>query len=402
MHNVTRVNKDMLYIGASERRLSLFENMYPLKDGVSYNSFLVNDDKTVLLDTADYAVSRTFMENLEHALGGKKLDIVIINHMEPDHCASLSLVLERYPAAKIYATAQVKNMISQFFGEDVSDRFNAVKDNDTLNTGKHTFRFITAPMVHWPEVMVTYDEADKILYSADAFGTFGALSGNIFSDETTHWSTDLAEARRYYSNIVGRFGANASMLLKKASSLDIEMIAPLHGPIIRKDPAFYIDKYVKWSSYTPEDKGAVAIIYGSVYGGTENACDILAAMLAERGVKNIKEYDVSSIHPSYLIAECFRCSTLVFAAPTHEAMLFVPMEAFLSDLKRKNLAKRTVALIENGTWGPLAGKLMASYFEGMKDIKLIEERLTIRSTLNEEGLKTLELMADSLCKELNA
>ena len=395
MYNVIKMSEDMYYIGASDRRLSLFENIYPLNNGVSYNSWLITDEKTVLFDTVDYSVSRIFMENLACVLKDRPLDFIVINHMEPDHCTSLGLVLEKYPEAKLYGTMQVKNMILQFHGVDVSDRFTAVKDGDTLETGRHTFRFATAPMVHWPEAMVTYDEAAKVLFSADAFGLFGALSGNLYADESYLWTEELFEARRYYTNIVGRYGMNVQALLKKAAALDIEMICPLHGPVIRKDLGYYIDLYDKWSRYEPEDD-SVVIFYGSIYGGTENAADILAVELAERGVKNIKMYDVSKTHFSYLVAEAFRCSKLVFAAPTKDAALFPPMELLLTEIRHKGLSNRTVALIENGTWGPLSGKLMAAYFEGLKEIRLLEERVTIKSAPTEGNLEMLRKLAELL------
>ena len=399
MYNIAKIKEDVFYIGASDRRLALFENMYPLANGVSYNAYLIKDEKTVLLDTVDAAVSGIFLENLAYALEDRSLDIIIVNHMEPDHCASLKLVLAKYPEAQLYGTMQVKNLISQFLHVDVSERFHAVKENDTLNTGKHQLTFVTAPMVHWPEVMVTYDAYDKILYAADAFGTFGALAGNLYADETDHWSQYLYEARRYYTNIVGRFGMNVQLLLKKAAGLELSMICPLHGPIIREDFDFYLKKYDQWSAYVPEDN-AVTIMYGSIYGGTENACDILASLLAEKGVKGITLYDVSKTHYSYLVAEAFRCKALVFAAPTKDAGLFPPMAFLLSELKHKNLANRTVALIENGSWGPLAGKLMAEYFEGLKEIDLLSERVTLKSTANGENRDALKLLADKLAKSL--
>ena len=353
MYNVTKMFEDMYYIGASDRRLALFENVYPLNNGVSYNSYLITDEQTILFDTVDYSVSRVFMENIACVLGDRPLDLIVINHMEPDHCTSLGLVLDKYPNAKIYGTMQVKNMILQFHGTDVSDRFTAVKDGDTLSTGRHTFHFVTAPMVHWPEAMVTWDETEKLLFSADAFGMFGALSGNLYADESKLWSEELFEARRYYTNIAGRYGMNVQALLKKAQALEIKMLCPLHGPVIRKDLGYYIDLYDKWSRYEPEEE-SVVIFYGSIYGGTENAAAVLAAKLSDRGVRNIRMYDVSKTHFSYLVAEAFRCSKLVFAAPTKDAALFPPMELLLTEIRHKGLANRTVALIENGTWGPLS------------------------------------------------
>ena len=395
MYNTVKVKEDVTYVGASDRRLALFENAYPLGNGMSYNSYLVADEKTVLLDTCDSSVERQFLENVEHALGGRGLDYVIVDHMEPDHCATLGVILEKYPACTVIGSMQVSKMITQFYGIDVSGRFRAVKEGETLCTGKHVFRFIMAPMVHWPEVMMTYDETDKCLYSADAFGKFDALSGNIFEDEASLWGGHISSARRYYANIVGKYGMQVQNVLKKAAALSIEMICPLHGPVLRKDLGFYLDKYDKWSSYTPEDD-SVVIAYGSIYGGTANAAEILAAKLAQKGVKNVRIYDVSKTHYSKLVAEAFRARTLVFAAPTVDGALFTEMEIVLNELKAKNLANRNIAFIENGTWAPLSAKLMAGYFEGLKNMTILEEKCTIRSTLTETNLAELDGMAEKI------
>lgn len=399
MYNTIKINDDVTYVGASDRRIALFENAYPVGNGMSYNSYLISDEKTVLLDTCDSTVEKQFLENLSHALGDKALDYIIVNHMEPDHSASLAQVLQKYPAATVIGTMQVPKMVQQFTGLDIADRFNAVKEGDTLNTGSHTFRFIAAPMVHWPEVMMTYDETDRILYSADAFGRFGALSGNIFDDEASLWNGHLSSARRYYANIVGKYGMQVQALLKKAVTLDIAMICPLHGPVLRTELDFYLEKYDKWSSYTPEDD-SVMIAYGSVYGGTENAADILAAKLAEKGVKNIRVYDVSKTHYSKIVAEAFRAKAIVFAAPTIDGGLFTEMELVLNEIKSKNLANRTVGFIENGTWGPMAAKSMAAYFEGLKNMNILETKCTIRSTVTEANLAELEAMAAAITESL--
>ncbi|MCR4586918.1 MAG: FprA family A-type flavoprotein [Lachnospiraceae bacterium] len=401
MQNTVKINEDVTYIGASDRRLALFENSYPLANGVSYNTYLISDGETALLDTADASVMQIFMENLFYALDGKKLDHIIIDHMEPDHCASLGLVMENFPEAKIYGTMQVKKMIYQFYGVDVESRFVTVKEGDTLTIGKHTLQFVAAPMVHWPEVMMTYDTYDKILYTADAFGVFGALSGNLYADETDIWTADLGEARRYYTNIVGKYGVNVQNVLKKAAALDIKMFCPLHGPVIREDLGYYLDKYDKWSSYTPEDQGVV-IVYASIYGGTENAVEVIASKLAARGIKNIKMYDVSKTHVSELVAEAFRVSHLVLAAPTLDAGLFPAMETFLLEIKRKNLCKRTVALVENGTWAPAAAKEMTAILESMKDMTILPEKVTVRSTALEADTASMDAMADALAASLNA
>ena len=350
MYNVMQINDDVTYVGASDRKLALFEAVYPLVNGVSYNSYLVNDEKTVLLDTVDRSVSGVFFENIAHVLDGRKLDYVIVNHMEPDHAATLGELVLRYPEVKIVSNAKVVAMIKQFFDFDVDARVQVVAEGDTFSTGKHTFTFAMAPMVHWPEVMVTFDTTDGILYSADAFGTFGALAGNVFADEVDFENKWLDEARRYYTNIVGKYGPQVQMALKKALALDIKMICPLHGPIWRENIAWFVDKYNKWSTYTPEDN-TVLIAYASIYGGTENAANILASELAKKGIKNIAMTDVSVTHPSYIISEAFRCSHIVFAAPTYNAGIFTPMETLLLDLAAHNLQNRTVAFIENGKLG---------------------------------------------------
>lgn len=399
MYCVQAVSSDILLLGASDRRLALFENVYPIPRGVSYNAYLVLDEKTVLIDTVDSAVSARFFENLEHALGGRKLDYVIVNHMEPDHSASLFEVLRRYPEAQIVATAKALAMMGQFSDASVAARAAAVKEGDTLSTGRHTFTFAMAPMVHWPEVMVTYDAADRILFSADAFGTFGALNGNIFADELSFESEWLPDARRYYTNIVGKYGPQVQSLLKKAAALDISMICPLHGPIWRENLGWFIDKYQHWSTYTPEDK-TVAIFTGSVYGNTDNAAEILATRLAEKGVKNIVLYDVAHTDLSHLVAEAFRCSHLVFAAATYNNGIFTPMETLLLDLKAHNLQNRTAALIENGTWAPQSGKLMTELVNGMKGMTLLDGTVSLKSTAKESQREALLALADALAASI--
>ena len=397
MHCVRPIVSDVLLVGASDRRLALFENIYPIPRGVSYNAYLVLDEKTVLLDTADSAVSVRFLENLAHGLQGRTLNYIIVNHMEPDHCATLADVLRLYPEAKIVASAKAISMIGQFFDCDVTNRCTAVKEGDTLSTGRHNFTFAMAPMVHWPEVMVTYDTTDKILFSADGFGTFGALNGNIFADEVAFESEWLPDARRYYTNIVGKYGPQVQTLLKKAAGLDIQLLCPLHGPIWRENTGWFVEKYQRWSSYTPEEN-TVAIFCGSVYGNTENAADILAAALAERGVRHVALYDVSHTDLSHLVAEAFRCSHLVFASATYNNGIFTPMETLLMDLKAHNLQNRTVALIENGTWAPQAGKLMGELVNGMKNMTLLEGTVSLKSAVKERA--ALESLADALAAGL--
>lgn len=400
MHSTRKVTDDLIYVGGSDRRLSRFENLFPIPKGVSYNSYVLLDEKTVLFDTADESISRQYIENVVHALNGRPLDYMVVQHMEPDHCAMIDDMLRRYPEAKMVCSAKAVGMFAQFYGTDVAARALVVKEGDKLSTGEHTLHFVMAPMVHWPEVMVTYDEKDKILFSADAFGTFGALAGNIFNDEITFDTTWMNDARRYYANIVGKYGVQVQMLLKKAASLDIEMICPLHGPIWRKDLGLLLEKYQKWSTYEPEDK-TVMIAYATMYGNTENAANVLAGMLADKGVKNIAMYDVSETDVSELVAESFRCSHLVLAAPTYNSGIQPKMEAYLSDIKALNLQNRTVAVIDNGTWAATAGKQMIGVLEGMKNMTILENTISIKSALAENQLGALEALADELAKQVN-
>lgn len=400
MHSTRKVTDDLIYVGGSDRRLSRFENLFPIPKGVSYNSYVLLDEKTVLFDTADESISRQYIENVVHALNGRPLDYMVVQHMEPDHCAMIDDMLRRYPEAKMVCSAKAVGMFAQFYGTDVAARALVVKEGDKLSTGEHTLHFVMAPMVHWPEVMVTYDEKDKILFSADAFGTFGALAGNIFNDEITFDTVWMNDARRYYTNIVGKYGVQVQALLKKAASLDIEMICPLHGPIWRKDLALLLEKYQKWSTYEPEDK-TVMIAYATMYGNTENAANVLAGMLADKGVKNIAMYDVSETDVSELVAESFRCSHLVLAAPTYNSGIQPKMEAYLSDIKALNLQNRTVAVIDNGTWAATAGKQMIGTLEGMKNMTILENTISIKSALAENQLGALEALADELAKQVN-
>lgn len=400
MHSTRKVKDDLIYVGGSDRRLSRFENLFPIPKGVSYNSYVLLDEKTVLFDTADESISRQYIENVVHALNGRPLDYMVVQHMEPDHCAMIDDMLRRYPEAKMVCSAKAVGMFAQFYGTDVAARALVVKEGDKLSTGEHTLHFVMAPMVHWPEVMVTYDEKDKILFSADAFGTFSALAGNIFNDEITFDTTWMNDARRYYTNIVGKYGVQVQALLKKAASLDIEMICPLHGPIWRKDLGLLLEKYQKWSTYEPEDK-TVMIAYATMYGNTENAANVLAGMLADKGVKNIAMYDVSETDVSELVAESFRCSHLVLAAPTYNSRIQPKMEAYLSDIKALNLQNRTVAVIDNGTWAATAGKQMIGTLEGMKNMTILENTISIKSALAENQLGALEALADELAKQVN-
>ena len=401
MYCTRKVAEDIYWIGGSDRRLALFENLFPIPRGVAYNSYLIMDEKTVVMDTADASITRQFIENIAHVLNGRPLDYLVVNHMEPDHCANIEELLLRYPEMKIVGNVKTHNMIRQFYDADLEGKTITVKEGDTLSLGKRTLHFFFAPMVHWPEVMVAWEETDKILFSADAFGSFGALNGNIFNDEVNFDRDWLADARRYYTNIVGKYGPQVQNALKKLSALEIQMICPLHGPIWRNDLGYLLDKYDKWSRYEPEDK-AVVIMYASMYGNTENAANVLAAELAEAGVKNIAMYDVSNTHVSELIAEVFRCSHLVLAAPTYNNGIYPAMLNFLHDMKALNVQKRTVALLENGSWAPTSAKQVRALLEEMKGMEILEPVVTVKSSLKEDSLNSIKELADAIVKSLNA
>lgn len=395
MQNTRKVTDDIVWVGCNDRRLTLFENLFPIPRGVSYNSYLVMDEKVTLLDTVDVCALQQFMENIDYVLDGKEIDYLIVQHMEPDHGAGIQEMMCRFPNMKIVANAKTIQMIGQFFDLPQEDRVVLVKEGDTLTTGTHTFRFVMAPMVHWPEVMVTYEESEKVLFSADAFGTFGALNGNIFSDELEFNKEWLADTRRYYANIVGKYGMQTQALLKKAAGLDIQLICSLHGPIWRENLSYIIDKYDKWSKYEPEDK-EVVMIYGSVYGHTEQAVDALAGKLAEKGIRHIAVYDVSKTHVSELIAEIFRASHIVIACATYNGGIYPPMENLLNDMKALSVQKRTVALMDNGTWAPTAGKQIVKKLEEMKEMELLTQQLSIKSVLKNDREAELDAFAQQI------
>lgn len=395
MYCVKNITDDLYWVGGSDRRLALFENAYPIPRGISYNAYVLLDEKTILFDTVDRAITGQFLENVTAVLGDRTLDYVVINHMEPDHCATLGEIVRIYPDVKVICNAKTIPMIKQFYDFDIDSRAVIIKEGDNFCSGKHNLAFYMAPMVHWPEVMVTYDTTDKILFSADGFGTFGAMNGNLFADELNFERDWLDDARRYYTNIVGKYGTSVQTLLRKAATLDIQYICPLHGPVWRSDINWYVDKYLTWSSYEPEEK-AVMIAYGSIYGNTENAATILASRLAERGIKRIAMYDVSVTHPSIIISEAFRCSHLVFAAATYNSGIFSNMEHLLLDLKAHNLQNRTVALIENGSWGLLAAKKMTEIFSGMKDMRILDQTISIKSSVKEDQLAEIAALATTI------
>ena len=398
MHSIQPINNDLIYVGVSDRRTALFENIYPIPRGVSYNSYLLLDEKTVLLDAADAAVGEQFFENVAAALNGRQLDYLVVNHMEPDHGALIAPLLLRYPQATVVTTAQAAQMMEQFFGGK-PENLQVVKEGDTLVTGRHTLCFTMAPMVHWPEVMMTYDTTDKVLFSADAFGTFGALSGNLYADEMNFEKEWLADARRYFVNIVGKYGIQVQNVLKKAATLDIKMICPLHGPVWRENLEYFINKHDLWSRYEPEEKGVV-LIYGSIYGHTEAAAMRMATLLAQRGVKNIHVYDASRTHVSELVAECWRVSHIVLAASTYNNGLFTPIEELLLDLKAHGFQRRIWALIENGSWAPQSGKLMRAALEEMKEMTIVGDTLSLKSAMQPSQEEQLIALADALVATL--
>lgn len=374
--------------------------MFPLTNGVAYNSYLITDEKTALLDTVDSAISAEYMENITHVLNGRQLDYLVVNHMEPDHCANIEEILRRYPAVKVIGNSKTFQFFRQYYSMDISPNCLEVKEGHEISLGRHTLRFYMAPMVHWPEVMVTYEISQGILFSADAFGAFGAMSGNIFADELEYDSYYLDEARRYYTNIVGRFGNQVQALFKKLEGLEINMICALHGHIWRKDMIPYIlDKYDKWSRYIPEKKGVV-LAYASMYGNTENAVNALASKLAKRGIEDMRMYDVSKTHPSYIISDIFKYSHVVFASPTYNLQLYFPMEALIKELSVLNICNRKVSLIGNHTWASAALKQMTEMVNSMKNMEIVGTPIDIKSSLREDREQELDDLADAIYQSL--
>ncbi len=394
---VRMVTDDVAYIGVDDRRIRLFENVYPVPRGVSYNSYLLLDEKTVLLDTVDRTAIGPFLENLETALDGRGLDYMIVQHMEPDHAAGIGEVMARYPNVKLLCSQLAAALINQFFEFDpMLSGGEVIKEGMTLTTGRHTLTFVAAPMVHWPEVMLTYDTTDRTLFSADAFGTFGALNGNLFADQINFKEEALADARRYYTNIVGKYGKQVMAVLNKASSIQIDRICPLHGPVWREDLGWFIDKYVHWATYEPEDMEASIVLYGSVYGGTENAANLLASRLSLGGRRDVRVYDVSKTHPSELIAEAFRVKHIAFACMTYNMDAFTPMKNLLNDYLAHDLQNRDYSIIENGSWSPAAGKKMEEILGRMKGMSKLGDTVTILSTPNAETETQIAALAEKV------
>ena len=399
MHCVRKVTEDLFWVGGNDKRLHLFENIHPIEDGVSYNSYLLLDEKTVLFDTADWSVGRQFIENVEYVLDGRKLDYMVINHMEPDHCASMEEIILRYPDVKIVSTEKALMLMHQF-NYTVDKNFIQVAEGDTMSFGKHNVVFVEAPMVHWPEAMVTFDTTDGVLFSADAFGSFKSLDGALFADEVDFDGEWINEARRYYTNIVGKYGPEVMDLLKKAQTIDIKIICPLHGPVWRKDIGYILDKYIHWATYTPEEKG-VLLCYASMYGNTENAAHILATKLHEKGMHKVHMYDVSKTHVSYLIGEAFKYSHLALLSVTYNLNVFPAMENFVQDMKRLNLQKRVVAVVENGSWAPQASVLINETLDEMKQMTVLNEEVSVLSSVSKMTESELDSLADSIIESMS-
>ena len=399
MYCVRKVTNDLYWVGANDHRLALFENCFPIPRGVSYNSYCLLDEKTVLFDTVDWSACRQLLENLAYVLDGRELDYLLVNHLEPDHAACIEEILLRHPKVKLISNEKAFMLMRQFGFHVDGHECIEVKEGDTFSFGKHTVTFVGAPMVHWPEAMVTYDATTRTLFSADAFGTFGALSGNLFADEVDFERDWLDDARRYYVNIVGKYGTQVQTLLKKAAGLEIEMICPLHGPVWRKDIAWFLDKYIHWATYTPEDD-AVVIAYASVYGGTENAANILACRLREQGVQ-VEMFDTSVTPVSYILAAAFRFSHVVLAAPTYNGGVFVTMENLLHDLTAHGLKGRRAAYIENGSWAPTSARGMQKLLEPL-NWETAADTVTLRSALRQGQQEDLERMAMQLAESVKA
>jgi len=385
----TYISDSVLYIGVTDKTLDLFESQYQVPNGVTYNSYVIMDERIAVMDTVDGRATEQWFANLEQALAGESADYLIVSHMEPDHAANIKRFAERFPEAKIVGNAKTFAMIGQFFDLDLTDRKVEVKEGSTLELGAHTLQFFMAPMVHWPEVMVTYEQKEKILFSADGFGRFGAM------DSEENWED---EAARYYLNIVGKYGIQVQGLLKKASALDIAAICPLHGPILKDNLSFYLEKYQTWSTYQPEQKG-VLVAYASVHGNTAHAAGLLAEMLRRKGEEHVEVMDLARTDMSVAVRKAFFYDRMVVAAATYDGGLFPCMEEFLLHIKSKGFQKRTVGIMENGSWAPMAGKAMRAILETMKQIVIAEPAVTIKSAVHEDTKQQMEMLAEALVQE---
>ena len=395
MNNVKKVTEGIFWIGGSDRRLERFENIFPIPEGVSYNSYFIEDEKTAVFDTADITVADQYMENLKTALGGRKLDYLVVLHMEPDHCSLIDKVIALFPEVTVVGAKQTFVFMEQFFPESKGYNKLEVKEGDSLSTGSHTFNFIAAPMVHWPEVLFAYDTSSKALLSADAFGTFGALGGGLFADEYDFEKDFLEHARRYYANIVGKYGVQVQAALKKAAGLDVSMILPLHGPVWRNDLNVILEKYQNWSTYESETDGVI-VVYGSLYGHTASAAEAVASAIREKGIADVKVFDVSGTDVSYLIGEVWRVKKIVLICPTYNGGLYPPMEGFINDMIALGVQNRIFALGQNGTWAPVTGRLMSEKLTNLKNVNILENVLTIKSALHENDKDALNSFTDAI------
>lgn len=400
MQNTHEIAPSLHWVGGNERRLQRFENLFPLRFGVAYNSYLIVDEKTCLLDTVDSSISQLFIDNVEYVLNGRDLDYLVVNHMEPDHCGNIESIIRRYPNVKFIGNAKTFQFFEQFYRFDARNNYMQVKDLEELDLGSRKLRFYTAPMVHWPEVMMTLDFTNHILFSSDAYGTFGAHNGTYFADEMDYRRDHLDEARRYYSNIVGKFGVPVQGIMKKLSNEVIEMICPLHGPMYRNEElALILDKYDKWSKYIPETNSAL-IIYATMYNNTESVADKLATCLGQYGVRDMRVYDVSEFDPSYLVSEAWKYSHIVIASPTYNTNLFYKIYNLLHELASLNLQNRKFSFVINSTWGGQTLEQLQALVEKMKNVEIIGEPLLIKSTLREENLEAIDSLAKAISESI--
>ncbi len=400
MHNTHEISPNIYWVGGSERRLSRFENMFPLINGIAYNSFIIVDEKTVMLDTVDGSISDLFLSNVKYVLNGRTLDYLVINHMEPDHCANIVAMLKLYPEVKLIGNAKTFQFFEQFYEIDSKQNYMIIKDQDELNLGVHSLKFFTAPMVHWPEVMMSYEQSQKILFSADAFGTFGGLNGGVFADECDYTLNYLDEARRYYANIIGKFGGPVQTILKKLSNYELKMICPLHGPLYRNDElSLMLNYYQKWSTYTPEVE-SVLFVYASMYNNTALTVDILANKLSRLGLKNMKIMDISQYDVSYVIAEIWKYSTIVLATPTYNTDVFYKIHSLLHEMVALNVQNRKVSLIFNSSWGGKAPETVQTFLEKMKNITMIGDPFNLKSAYKESNNTDLDVLAQTIFESI--
>lgn len=397
MYNTQEIHTNIHWVGGNDRRLHRFENMFPLQFGVAYNSYLIVDEKTALIDTVDQSISQLFLDNVAHVLNGRDLDYLVVNHMEPDHCGNVESILRRYPNCKFVGNKKTFQFFEQFYTFDAKANYYEVKDQDVLPLGHHNLRFYTAPMVHWPEVMMSLETTEHILFSSDAYGTFGAHNGSIFADQIEYRRNHIDEARRYYANIVGKFGGPVQSIMRKLSNEVIKMVCPLHGPIYRESTelALILDKYEKWAHYEPEIN-SVVLMYGTMYNNTELVVDTLATKLSQRGIRDMRVYDVSEFDASYLIADAWKYSHIVIATPTYNTNMFYLVHNLLHELAALNLSNRKFSLIVNSSWGGSALEALQEIIGTMKNVEIIGEPVIIRSTMKDSDQKVLDTLADAI------